>query len=126
MRQQSAKRRAEAPTRKEAVRRAIGPGAVCALRLPSESGGCYGGIVGHELVKRSQLRGAHLDARLIVALCSGHNSWVEDNPLEAQRLGVSIPRWVWDQMGEAALAEAALLRQAAALGRPRMPSWFQT
>lgn len=126
MRQQSAKRRAEATTRKEIVRRAIGPGAMCALLVVDAAGDCYGGVVGHELVKRSQLRGAHLDERLIIALCSGHNSWVEDHPLDAQRLGVAIPRWVWDQMGEQALVEAAMLRQAAAMGRPRMPSWFQT
>ena len=126
MRQQSAKRRSEALTRREVVRQALGPGAMCSLMLSPDSGRCFGPIVGHELVKRSQLRGAHLDRRLIVALCSGHNSWVEDHPLEAQRLGVSIPRWVWDQMGEDALVEAATLRTVAAAGQPRMPSWFQT
>ena len=34
-----------------------------------------------------------------MALCEGHNGWVEDHPLEAQAVGVNIPRWVFDQHG---------------------------
>lgn len=128
LRRQSKARAASRPTRRAAVEAAIGRHATCALRTapaPSVAGACFGGVVGHELVKRSQLRGAEFDQRLIIGLCVGHNSWVEDHPLDAQRHGVSIPRWVWDRMGEQALAEAAQLRYLALRGIPGTPSWLQ-
>lgn len=55
-------------------------------------GGCYGAVNGHEILKRSQ-GGSITDPRNILLLCSRHNSWVEDYPEDAHRLGLMIHEW---------------------------------
>lgn len=96
-------------------------GAVCQAR---PLGGCMGPIVGHEVVKRSQVRDAHMDPRLVIGVCAAHNSWVEDNPYEAQIAGLSVPGWVWRNDGEDALVDAARRRTSLWTGTPMAPPWW--
>lgn len=83
-----------------------------------------GNGVGHEIVKRSQAKDAHLNPRLVIGVCAAHNSWVEDNPYEAQIAGLSVPGWVWRNDGEDALAEAARRRTSLWTGTPMAPPWW--
>lgn len=78
----------------------------------------------HEVVKRSQLRGAHLNQQLTITLCSVHNGWVEDHPKEAQRCGLSVPGWVWRRDGDKALREAAMMRRNLMFGIESSPYWL--
>lgn len=118
---ESAKRRSERTERRSVVDAAIKRYGVC---LAKPLGGCAGPLVGHEVVKRSQVKDAHLNRKLVIPLCVHHNSWVEDEPLRAQEVGLSLPGWVWRQYGERALAEAAILRSAMWGNRVApTPSW---
>jgi hypothetical protein len=87
-------------------------------------GDCRGSIVGHELVKRSAKRDAHVIPGLVVPLCWFHNGWVEDNPRSAQRAGLSVPGWYYEMAGEMAIDEAAQLCMNAAKGKVGRPSWW--
>ena len=57
--------------------------------------GCFGPMTVHEVVKRSHggaiVPGAKADAQgqVFMALCAGHNGWVEDHPAEARRRGLA-------------------------------------
>ena len=53
---------------------------------------CFGPIAGHEILKRSR-GGSITDMDNIMLACSMHNSWVEDNPDEAHRLGLAKHSW---------------------------------
>jgi hypothetical protein len=55
-------------------------------------GGCYGDVNGHEIVKRSQ-GGSIVDPKNILLLCARHNSWVEDYPEDAHKLGLMKHNW---------------------------------
>ena len=117
---ESAKRRAQRQARKAAGEEATRIGVCTLFRL----GGCSPGVVPHELVKQSAMRNARLVEGNVIALCSVHNSWVEDNPIEAQHFGVSIPRWVFDMHGQAAFDEAARLRSLVMMRLHGEPFWL--
>jgi len=55
-------------------------------------GKCHGAVNGHELLKRSR-GGSIIDMDNVTLLCDGHNSWVEDHPIEAHRLGLAFHSW---------------------------------
>lgn len=53
----------------------------------------HGGAVnGHEILKRSR-GGSITDMENVVLLCDVHNSWVEDNPALATRMGLAAHSW---------------------------------
>ena len=59
------------------------------------AGPCHGSVAGHEILKRSR---SGSDANLLdvnrqVPLCSFHNVWVEDNPNDANRIGLAKHSW---------------------------------
>lgn len=56
-----------------------------------ELGRCYGPLTPHHLLKESQ--GGAYEASNLVALCSRHNSWVEDYPDHARALGLVVKSW---------------------------------
>lgn len=123
LQRESSRRRAQRAARQQAGAAAVQASGACQLyRL----GGCGGGLVPHELVKQSALRDARLVERNVIGVCWVHNGWIEDHPRDAQRYGVSIPRWVYDTMGPAAFDEAARLRLMLLSGHPGAPSWGQT
>lgn len=51
---------------------------------------CFGHLTPHHLVKQSAATDDSLDNE--VALCAGHNDWVEDEPDRARELGLRPPR----------------------------------
>ncbi len=53
---------------------------------------CIGQVDAHELLKRSQ-GGSITEPSNMVPLCSGHNSWVEDNPKISYELGLVRHSW---------------------------------
>lgn len=55
-------------------------------------GGCYGEVNAHEIVKRSQ-GGSLVDTENILLLCNLHNSWVENYPDTAHKLGLMKHAW---------------------------------
>lgn len=119
---ESKKRKAERAQRKALNERTKVKFGLC---LMYHFGGCFGPLTTHEVLKRSAKSGSHLDDQFAVLLCAGHNGWVEDHPLEAQRLGYSMPRWVWDQHGTMALNELARLRGWHLHHQgPRWPFWM--
>lgn len=86
--------------RSEALEAAFGPrdGWMCWFRENRLTGfpACYGELAGHEILKRSRAGSADenlLDVSRIVILCSLHNSWVEDNPVQAHELGLALHAW---------------------------------
>lgn len=91
---QSAKRRAERTERQDVVALVLDrDGYRCVPAQRGAPGDCMGGLTAHELVKRSQRNGAHLDPDNCIACCARHNGWIEDNPAEARRLGVTRSNW---------------------------------
>lgn len=88
-------------------------------------GGCGGPVVGHEIVKRSQLRNAHLVGNVIVGLCTVHNGWVEDNPKLAACCGLVVKSWAYKLDPARALATAAQQRVSVMMGGPVWwPYWW--
>lgn len=126
LKSRSKKRASEQTTRKklcDAVFDAYG--GRCAL---VHLGGCTGpsgqlwssgdGLEFHEVIRRSQLAGSHLNPFLVIPLCRGHHQMDTDLG-EAQRLGLRAPRWAFDQYGQdVVVAELARLRQT-----PGQPFW---
>lgn len=105
----SARRKRQVNARREVVHKVIARDKICrldpraalprAIRAtvpPSEemtealrsAGPCRGALTAHEVVKRSQRRDAHLDENNCVAMCWGHNGWIEDHPKFARWLGL--------------------------------------
>lgn len=75
----------------------------------------------HEVIRRSQWPGAHLDPRLVIPLCRAHHEL--DGTLSiAEQHGIRAPRWAVDQYGlDRVLAELARLREHG----PGIPFWNQ-
>lgn len=72
----------------------------------------------HEVIRRSQLAGSHLNPFLVIPLCRGHHE-LDSDLGEAQRLGLRAPRWAYDQHGQdSVVAELSRLRQT-----PGRPFW---
>ena len=72
----------------------------------------------HEVIRRSQLAGSHLNPFLVIPLCRGHHEMDSDLSV-AQRLGLRAPRWAYDRYGQDRIvAELARLRQS-----PGEPFW---
>lgn len=84
-------------------------------------GRCFGPVDGHEVVRRSKQPGAQWDGRLVIGLCRRHHS-KDEMMLEAERLGIRVPGWVWDRDGMTAVDEAARVR--ASHGKT-LPYWYQ-
>lgn len=77
----------------------------------------------HEVVRRSQLPGAHLDERLCVPLCRGHHDLDVRLPV-AEQAGIRAPRWTIDRYGvERVVAELARVRAGWCTGIPVVPFW---
>lgn len=123
LRSESAKRRAQRAARAAVTADARTRYGVCLAR---PLGSCFGPLVGHELVKRSQAKDPQLDRRLVVTVCAFHNAWIEDHPHAAQHAGLSVPGWVWRQWGTEALNEAGRIRGELWLGRTPNPPWWAT
>ena len=56
------------------------------------AGPCFGEVWGHEILKRT--RAGSTDANLLnikgqVPLCNAHNVWVENSPVEANKMGLA-------------------------------------
>lgn len=89
----SDRRRMQAAARRAVVEQVVDRDRVC---IPAERGApgrCSGELTAHEIVKRSQMRDAHLDPSNCLASCWGHNSWIEDNPDAARDLGLVRSNW---------------------------------
>lgn len=84
----------------------------CQLR--GYAGDCYGPLDVHEVVRRSQHPGAHLDETLCITLCRRHHELDEDRVL-AETIGIRVPGWRWERDGMRAVRDAAALRRAAAV-----------
>lgn len=72
-------------------------------------GGCWGPPTPHHL-RKSQEGGPYVEENL-VCLCAGHNTWVEDHPPEARRLGLverglETPEATWATLFACGLAAA--------------------
>ena len=78
---------------------------------------------GHEILRRSAMKGTAYELRFVVTLCGAHHAIDDDDPRLAERLGIRIPRWAWDQYGEPLLAECAALRESARNGHVGRASW---
>ena len=125
-RHKSKKRAAEQNARRTLCDAVSGAyGGRCAL---FHLGGCTGptglpwahtdGLEFHEVIRRSQLAGSHLNPFLVIPLCRGHHEMDSDLG-EAQRLGLRAPRWAYDQYGQdRVVAELSRLRQ-----NPGQPFW---
>jgi hypothetical protein len=69
---------------------------VWTIALGIDVGPCYGRVDGHEVLKRSRAGSTDenlLDMAGIRLLCSRHNTWIEDHPPEATRLGLADHAW---------------------------------
>lgn len=81
---------------------------VCVLASRS----CRGPIDPHELVRRSQLKGAATDRRLVIGLCRHHHDLDVHKPI-AVELGIRIDPHEWRMCGGDPEAEQVLLDAAA-------------
>lgn len=88
----SKKRKAETGARRATVAAVVARDGGCVAAFRGAPGACIGPLTAHEVVKRSQ-GGSHLDPSNCVALCWGHNSWVEDHPAQARALGLVRSSW---------------------------------
>lgn len=92
LRTMSAKRQATRAARRKAVADAADrDGHRCQAQLVWRHD-CYGGLVGHEPHKRSA-GGNELDADQILTVCSMVNSRIEDQPVWARDVGLSVHAW---------------------------------
>ncbi len=100
--------------------RVIGLCALRGYRFP-----CSGRIDVHEVVRRSKYRDAATDRRVQAHLCRAHHE-LDGDYLDAQRLGIRVPGWVWQKYGMRAVREAQQIRTAIFMGRgdARDPFWL--
>ena len=112
----SAATKARRPDR-EAVRKLV-----CAL---AHLGPCEGVIDTHEVVRRSQLKGAAYMDELTIGLCRKHHR-LDEFKLTAERIGIRIRPDFYRQDPERYLAEAARLRVLAVdpMAPASEPSWW--
>ncbi len=118
MRRMSKKRQREMRGRRLAVEDVVDRdgGCVAAARwfvvdgVDIDAGPCFGRLTAHELRKRSQ-GGDPRDVWNCSCLCSGHNSWVEDEPAEAHALGLVV------RGGESVADARARQKAAGVVGR---------
>ena len=103
----------------------------CALHTPGECRGAAGYVwrVGdpldfHEVVRRSQWPGAHLDERFVIPLCRHHHN-LDLRLSVAEQVGIRAPRWAYDRLGvDVVLAELSQRRAAYRAGDTLgPPSW---
>jgi hypothetical protein len=59
---------------------------------PDESTRCFGGVNGHELLKRSR-GGSITDMENVTLLCDFHNSFVEMHPSVSHEMGLAKHSW---------------------------------
>lgn len=109
--QVSAKTVARRPDR-AAVRKAR-----CAL---SHLGPCAGPVDTHEIVRRSQMAEAAYMDDVTIGACRKHHG-LDEYRLTGERIGIRIPRAVYDQDPARAVAEATRLRACAPSG---VPYWW--
>lgn len=78
----------------------------------------------HEVVRRSQWPGAHLDARLVIPLCRAHHD-LDLRLSVAEQVGIRAPGWAVERYGlDAVLADLARIRADHLAGRtPAPPIW---
>lgn len=78
----------------------------------------------HEVIRRGQLAGAHLDPRLVIPLCRAHHD-LDLRLSVAEQVGIRAPRWALDRYGlEAVVADLARIRAEYLAGRdPAPPIW---
>lgn len=94
----SAKRRAEGPARRAAVAAAAErDGYTCqaaplVASVDPKNADCWGPLVGHEPLKRSQ-GGNPNDVDDVLTVCVWHNQWVELEPALAKRVGLTVSPW---------------------------------
>lgn len=91
---ESVKRRAERVEREALRQRVLERADGCAARKLATGVACMGRLEVHEISKRSRKPGCHLDEDDCIAVCSRHNSWIEDQPRHAQALGLA--KWSWE------------------------------
>jgi hypothetical protein len=77
----------------------------------------------HEMIRRSDRPGSHLDARVTIALCPYHHAL--DAGRRGESWGIRCPEWAERRYSTAAvLAEMYLIRQHRLAGRtPSPPFW---
>lgn len=66
------------------------------IALGVDVGNCHGRVDGHEILKRTRAGSTDenlLDMGGIRLLCSFHNGWCEDHPIEANKLGLADHAW---------------------------------
>lgn len=128
----SPKRVAEAEAR-EALRVAVSRahGDRCALAPTGRCRNVYGdpwrpqdALDPHEVVRRSQRPGSHLERNVVIPLCRWHHDQDRHLP-EAQALGIRAPGWTVDQYGlDRVLAELARIRSEVNAGGLRSPAFW--
>ena len=83
----SDKRRDELPERREVWKRVFDrDGGRCRVAPFLPDNPCHGELHPHHLLKASQ-GGEYTDDNLLTC-CDHHNTWIEDNPREAEALGL--------------------------------------
>lgn len=86
----------------------------CVLARHRPAGRCVGAPTPHHLRKQSAQRGGWTRDNL-VTLCVGHNTWVEDHPTYAHRLGLVV------RQGETTAVAWARMRIAGLIPHGRTP-----
>lgn len=122
IRPRSQRRVDEADQRAAAVAEAFAPHrGRCALE---PVGGCWGPIDPHEVIRRGQRPGSHLDARLILPLCRRHHD-LDVELSTAEELGIRAPGWTAERYGvERVVAELDRIRREYLLtGARGSPFW---
>lgn len=59
---------------------------ICQARHKIRGDMCFGDLTVHHLRKASA--GGKYEVNNLIALCAHHNGWVEDHPIEAEKLGL--------------------------------------
>lgn len=111
---------------RQAVRAAVEArdGASCALAGRSRCWHPYDEPLDlHEVARRGTNPGSHLDPACCILLCRRHHDW--DLFLDyAETVGIRVRSTAYARHGQAALDEAARLREQARLGNPpSAPFW---
>lgn len=92
----------------------------CAMK---HLGGCSGPVDTHEIVRASQMAEARYMDDVTIGLCRTHHR-LDTYRITAERIGIRLPRTVYDSDPRRAVEEAAMLRVHAARGAMIEPSWW--